>query len=416
MQGDVYAKVINDVCEASRQDFEEGGVELATLDLLKSPLERWVGDGGWASAAGEAGIGRFLNAAPALSHGLFLYATTSMATPQISALTHEWQKKLTALKVAQLPWDPPPAPAIKEQATVPSNVKAAPQTLPSNGAGVSTPPMSQPSASSVVIKNEPNAAPSYSTQQAPPQAQQYQAPSFQQGQPLTARDRAAMNLHQQYGPRAGVQIAQLQSGGQPRVSMPPAAPSSSYIKQEESSTGFDGVQDYSPSLQLQPRAVDTSQTDGSGDARDAWSTEFAQRKALAAAHSMEGDNLMRAHFQARQQSLEGGGLLTPLDERLIPDKSTTRKVNALGSAGGDASKAVTPSLARSQGDATGDDDEEDEDAINSDLDDPDDLAAAEENGENTDQVMLCTYDKVQRVKNKWKCTLKDGVLRVDGTE
>ncbi|ETI19764.1 hypothetical protein G647_08777 [Cladophialophora carrionii CBS 160.54] len=365
MQGEVYAKVINDVCEASRQDFEEGGVELATLDLLKS----------------------------------------------------EWQKKLTALKVAQLPWDPPPAPAIKEQATVPSNVKAAPQTLPSNGVSVSTPPMPQPSASSVVIKNEPNAAPSYSTQQAPPQAQQYQAPSFQQGQPLTARDRAAMNLHQQYGPRAGVQIAQLQSGGQPRVPMPPAAPTSSYIKQEESSTGFDGVQDYSPSLQLQPRAVDASQTDGSGDARDPWSTEFAQRKALAAAHSIEGDNLMRAHFQARQQSLEGGGLLTPLDERLIPDKSTTRKVNALGSAGGDASKAVTPSLARSQGDATGDDDdEEDEDAINSDLDDPDDLAAAEENGENTDQVMLCTYDKVQRVKNKWKCTLKDGVLRVDGTE
>jgi hypothetical protein len=35
-KGDVYARVINDVCDASRQDFEEGGVELATLDLLKS--------------------------------------------------------------------------------------------------------------------------------------------------------------------------------------------------------------------------------------------------------------------------------------------------------------------------------------------------------------------------------------------
>ncbi|EXJ61836.1 hypothetical protein A1O7_02266, partial [Cladophialophora yegresii CBS 114405] len=363
--GDVYAKVINDVCEASRQDFEEGGVELATLDLLKS----------------------------------------------------EWQKKLTALKVAQLPWDPPPAPAIKEQATVPSNVKTAPQTLPSNGGSVSTPPLSQSSAPSVVIKNEPNAAPSYPTQQAPPHAQQYQAPSFQQGQPLTARDRAAMNLHQQYGPRAGVQIAQLQSGGQPRVPMPSAAPNSSYIKQEEPSTGFDGVQEYSHNPQLQPRAVDTSQTDGAGDARDEWSTEFAQRTAFAAAHATEGDNLMRAHFQVRQQSLEGGGLLVPLGARHIPDKSTTRKVNALGNAGAESGKAVTRSIVRSQGDATGDDDdEEDEDAINSDLDDPDDLAAAEENGENTDQVMLCTYDKVQRVKNKWKCTLKDGVLRVDGTE
>ncbi|KIW70152.1 hypothetical protein PV04_02451 [Phialophora macrospora] len=364
--GDVYAKVINDVCEASRQDFEEGGVELATLDLLKS----------------------------------------------------EWQKKLTALKVAQLPWDPPPAPTIKEQATVPSNVKAAPQTLPSNGASISAPPLSQPPApSAVVIKNEPNATPSYPTQQAPPQAQQYQVPSFQQGQPLTARDRAAMNLHQQYGQRAGVQIAQLQSGGQPRVPMPPTAPNSSYIKQEDSNTGFDGVQDYSQNLNLQPRTVDTSQTDGAGDARDEWETEFARRNAFAAAHSVDGENLIRAHFQARQQALEGGGLLEALDARVIPSKSTTRKVNALASAEGVSSNTATPSVARAQGDAAGDDDdEEDEDAINSDLDDPDDLAAAEENGENTDQVMLCTYDKVQRVKNKWKCTLKDGVLRVDGTE
>lgn len=28
--------MINDVCDHSRQDFEEGGVELATLDLLRS--------------------------------------------------------------------------------------------------------------------------------------------------------------------------------------------------------------------------------------------------------------------------------------------------------------------------------------------------------------------------------------------
>lgn len=40
-QGDVYAKVINDVCEHSRQDFEEGGVELATLDLLRSVSRRF---------------------------------------------------------------------------------------------------------------------------------------------------------------------------------------------------------------------------------------------------------------------------------------------------------------------------------------------------------------------------------------
>jgi len=105
-----------------------------------------------------------------------------------------------------------------------------------------------------------------------------------------------------------------------------------------------------------------------------------------------------------------------LDERHMPSKSTMRHVNSL--AGEPSSASTPPSITRAQGDAAGDDDDdvEDEDAINSDLDDPDDLAASAENGEETDQVMLCTYDKVQRVKNKWKCTLKDGILRVEGSE
>ena len=62
------------------------------------------------------------------------------------------------------------------------------------------------------------------------------------------------------------------------------------------------------------------------------------------------------------------------------------------------------------------DDEEDEDAINSDLDDPDELELNADGEEEASKVMLCTYDKVQRVKNKWKCTLKDGILRLEGQE
>lgn len=46
--------------------------------------------------------------------------------------------------------------------------------------------------------------------------------------------------------------------------------------------------------------------------------------------------------------------------------------------------------------------EEDEDAINSDLDDPDEVDIADEDDEeNMGHIMLCMYDKVQRVKNKW---------------
>ena len=223
---------------------------------------------------------------------------------------------------------------------------------------------------------------------------------------MTARDRAAMNLHQTYGPRAGPQIAQLQSTNQPRVPMPSAAPTTTYIKQEDSSTAFTDTQDYTQDTKPQARIVNTSQTDGVGDARDRWESKYAQLRAK---------NPMRAHFHARRQQLEGGGLLTPLEERHIPSKSTAWKFDPISDVEGSSNS--TSSITRAQGDATGDDgEEEDEDAINSDLDDPDDLAAAEENGENTDQVMLCTYDKVQRVKNKWKCTLKDGILRVDGNE
>ncbi|EME46425.1 hypothetical protein DOTSEDRAFT_110198, partial [Dothistroma septosporum NZE10] len=60
----------------------------------------------------------------------------------------------------------------------------------------------------------------------------------------------------------------------------------------------------------------------------------------------------------------------------------------------------------------------DENAINSDLDDSDDEGGAgmgDDDDEEGDNI-LCTYDKVQRVKNKWKCTLKDGVMSVNGKE
>ncbi|KAK7897757.1 hypothetical protein LTR67_004387 [Exophiala xenobiotica] len=360
--GDVYAKVINDVCESSRQDFEEGGVELATLDLLRS----------------------------------------------------EWQKKLSGLKVTQLPWDPPPVPT-KEQ-TLPSNAKPIPTTLPSNG-NIRSPPPQPPSVpSQPAIKTENNVLPpSYPPQhQQLPPPQSYQAPSFQQGQPMTARDRAAMQLHQTYGPRAGPQIAQLQSN-QSRAPLPPqSSPTSNYIKQEDSQS-FPSVQDYTTSQVSEP--LKSSQTDGASDPRDDWTTEYAKRKTFSATHGADGDRLMRDHFQSSQQALEGGGLLVTLDERHMPSKSTMRHVNSLA-VGEPSSTSTPPSITRAQGDAAGDDDDdvEDEDAINSDLDDPDDLAANAENGEETDQVMLCTYDKVQRVKNKWKCTLKDGILRVEGSE
>jgi len=58
--------------------------------------------------------------------------------------------------------------------------------------------------------------------------------------------------------------------------------------------------------------------------------------------------------------------------------------------------------------------------INSDLDDSDsdngDGEDAVGSGHAEQDIVFCTYDKVARVKNKWKCTLKDGMIHVNGKD
>lgn len=134
----------------------------------------------------------------------------------------------------------------------------------------------------------------------------------------------------------------------------------------------------------------------------------------------QDDTLLRNLIRARQQQMEGGGLMAPLDERYIPTPDTRRRIDALlniNQADFTTKGSKSPSLAISQGDAAADEEkaEIDEDAINSDLDDPSD-GNGDLDEDASDHVMLCIYDKVNRVKNKWKCTLKDGILRVNNKE
>ncbi|TFK44296.1 transcription factor IIA, alpha/beta subunit [Crucibulum laeve] len=60
----------------------------------------------------------------------------------------------------------------------------------------------------------------------------------------------------------------------------------------------------------------------------------------------------------------------------------------------------------------------DSEAINSDLDDSDtgDEEEAEEGSSGDTDIVFCTYDKVARVKNKWKCILKDGMIHINGKD
>jgi transcription initiation factor TFIIA large subunit len=244
---------------------------------------------------------------------------------------------------------------------------------------------------------------------------------------MNAQQRAAMNLHQSYGPQAAQQISQLQQ--QASQQRPQGVPSAPYLKMEDQKPLLSSVPPFSPTTSQAPNpSVSSAQTDGSGDSLAEWKAEVARRRELAVQNPEEGDRLFRQHLLETQQRLEGGGLMLPLSERRIPSKGTKRKIRNTATGGiplpnadpdQTASENHYSSLFGAQGDAAADDDadgEVDEDAINSDLDDSDQQEDDENNEENTDQIMLCTYDKVQRVKNKWKCTLKDGIVKVGSTE
>ena len=147
-------------------------------------------------------------------------------------------------------------------------------------------------------------------------------------------------------------------------------------------------------------SVNGAQTDGAGDDIEE-SVSVIKRINANGAEVMgriEMDGLIREKIASRGQSMEGGGLMLPLHQATNARK---RRRTAKKSASGPG-----------QHDGPGSDDDDnkdnvkdenlDEDAINSELDDPDDgLNDEEDDDESMGHIMLCMYDKVQRVKNKW---------------
>ncbi len=169
-----------------------------------------------------------------------------------------------------------------------------------------------------------------------------------------------------------------------------------------------------PQQQRPPQGhVYPSQTDGSGDALADWEALKAAR-AASAVDRIAADEFMRAQVDAMAMR-QDSGLMEPLRSkpRGKKRKAAVRVLQAQDA--GSSSRVSRP--ARFDGDDDSKPEEDPDDAINSDLDDPDDDNVDGDNSED-DMVdyMLCTYDKVQRVKNKWKCTLKDGILTTNKKE
>ncbi|KAJ3380685.1 transcription factor IIA subunit alpha [Lobulomyces angularis] len=67
------------------------------------------------------------------------------------------------------------------------------------------------------------------------------------------------------------------------------------------------------------------------------------------------------------------------------------------------------------GDDDSDEDEEEDldQNLGSDLDDSDD---SDDSAQPVDHLILCQYEKVTRIKTKWKCVLKDGIVNVNGRD
>ncbi|KAK3996863.1 transcription initiation factor IIA large subunit [Cladorrhinum sp. PSN332] len=365
------------------------------------------------------------------------------------------------MNVAQFPWDPRPEPAPAQPTPAQAAAQAA-QAAPAPVANhttstfspqASAQPLQGLNANGMAIKNEPNQTRADPVIKQEPGLGNSAPQQMHQGfsnppRGGTAAERAAQAIHSKFGDRAAASIdaiqmtqqqQQQQQQQQPQVQaqqfqqqrpvqqqmpqqqyqqhphvqqqvqrpgqLPPQATAQQYRQ-----AVVNNIQQRLQQLPhgQNPNGLPTAQIDGAVD--DAYEGVLMQRGPDGQPVEMgrvEIDDLIHAQMAARAKQMEGGGLMLPLKEatkhRGVSNKK--KNANAAGAAQFDG------------GDDDLKDEELDEDAINSDLDDPDDEKDDDDDDDDAmGHMMLCMYDKVQRVKNKWKCTLKDGVLTVNGRE
>ncbi|KAL8780310.1 MAG: hypothetical protein Q9213_006534 [Squamulea squamosa] len=417
--GAVYGKIIDELIKQAAVSFEEDGVNHSVLDELKKLL----------IVSKHVMVETFLHVCLLLLGeinllwccGIWAHLTLTMWA-SAGNLENTGACRLTTTKCASFPWDPPPVPPVPQPmvnpAPVPSNAPRPPQASSSGSPALSS---TSNSSNTVQVKEESP----YMNHGLPGGIQ----PSY--SSPI-AQQRAAQNLQQKFGPTANPQINQLHAqaamshqGHQQHQTIPQniqlpqmTEQHRQYMEQQhQRRQQLQQMQQPQQRPQVHTAPVSSAQTDGVGE----WDSLITQRRAAALA---DPDSVYTADLTIRQQleessrAMEGGGLMLPLSEQSIrlpaqkQNSNSNRRVKASQFDGTNDSDEDAKGVKREDLD-----DEEDEDAINSDLDDPDDDVVEEEGEDsNQGQIMLCTYDKVQRVKNKWKCILKDGVLTTGGKE
>ena len=260
-----------------------------------------------------------------------------------------------------------------------------------------------------------------------------------------ARQRAAQNLQNKFGSSANLQVNQLQAAAMgnvvPSSQSQPFVPNiqlpAHYSEQQPKKESPDSKREVQPRQYPSPHqapqksAIKGSQLDGA----DEWAAMVAHRRAAALSNpvaNVEADQTLREQVERMGRVMEGGGLMLPLSEQPKLSLKEKRKigqpavVSSSISGPGRFHSSVASNISQYDGLKESDEEhiksdpdlDDDADAINSDLDDPEENIVEDEGDDEAKkgQIMLCTYDKVQRVKNKWKCTLKDGVLTTGGRE
>ncbi|KAK3954035.1 transcription factor IIA, alpha/beta subunit [Pseudoneurospora amorphoporcata] len=383
--GTVYEHIINEVINAVRVDFEENGVDDSVLEELKKG----------------------------------------------------WQHKLSQLNVAQFPWDPkpeaPPPAQAQQNTSAAANAQAAAaqqqqtanytqSTLsPQTAARPLSMPGGQPNGNGVAIKNEPGLVNEPAIKQEPGTMQPMMHPAYPGNNAARggmAAQRAAQAIASRYGSQAQASInaihqqtQQPQNPGQAPQQQQQLTPQQQY-QQNVAAQMQQQRMAQQPGQQQQPsnqqNGLGGAQVDGPSDGFDGVLMRRDADGNPVEMGRVEIDNLLHAKLLERAKEREGGGLMLPLKEA----------TKSRGIASNKRSRAAARGAGANQLDGNDEDDDEfDEDAINSDLDDPEDERDDDdEEDEASGWIMLCLYDKVQRVKNKWKCTLKDGVLTVNGKE
>ncbi|EFX06087.1 transcription factor tfiia complex subunit [Grosmannia clavigera kw1407] len=411
--GGVYQSIIEEVMTTSHVDFEENGVEESVLeDLCKG-----------------------------------------------------WKNKLSQFNVAQFPWDPKPDQEQLHnvgQGSAPTNSNGPLGVVPSpttthhmdtsfsqtitspvsssQGLSMSLPmPSFEPAVAKAEdmdhgIKMEPEMHHGSGLSGVPPAAhgqgpamQNYTTPQHGGG---NAAARAVQQLQNTFGQRAAASINAIHSGmsqSNPQQQMGQRLGPNGQVQQQPLN-----AQQYRAQLAAHQAAaqmngangISRSQMDGADDGDNGGEAPFFEGVLMQQRVAgqppvelgrIEIDNMLHEQMALRAKQMEGGGLMLPLRQ------AAKQKRSAKASAAAPSQRSrVAGTIAQTDG-ADDDDDEakvvDDEDAINSDLDDPDEDREDDDDEDDVmGPIMLCVYDKVQRVKNKWKCTLKDGVLTVNGKE